>query len=658
MIKIQNSAISWRDKTPYSTAFEDYYFNSDGGIEETVHVFVTPSDAATKYAKSQSHLSINETGFGTGLNFYCTLAAIAKACQLERNKPVYFFSSELFPLSIADFKQASSLFLQFSAITEQICQQYPPAIKGYHRFILNRGGIYLTLLFDDSVSAYQQTDHCADIWFLDGFSPAKNSAMWRPELFQQIARSSKVNTTTLATFTSAGFVRRALQEVGFSITKQPGLGKKREIVSALYTDQQPPIGLNKVWFKCAAAANPVEHVAIIGAGLAGCTTAEALARRGIRVTLLDSGTDICQQASGNLQGALYAKLPSKPTLSGEFHLTGLEYSLRLLNIYQCFDDKTAQQCGVLQLATNAKEVRQQQDLLTQDAYSNQVVRWVDAQQASQLIGSQTPFNGLFFPRAGWVAPQLFCQKLIVDPLISVQLQSKITRLVQLDDQSWILHSSDGVQLAADTVVVANANSARELAQFADISTKAIRGQVTHAPANQPQTTLKTVVCGAGYISPASDGQYCFGASFDLHHQDLTLKFADQDTNIANLRKVLPELTASLALPSELTGKVAHRCSSPDYLPLVGPAPIYQQTITRYKKLNKDKNWQFPDLATPNYRGLFINTGHGSKGLITCPLSAEYLACTILGHPSPIPRNMANAIHPVRFIVKHLIRRTI
>ncbi|MEH6444195.1 MAG: bifunctional tRNA (5-methylaminomethyl-2-thiouridine)(34)-methyltransferase MnmD/FAD-dependent 5-carboxymethylaminomethyl-2-thiouridine(34) oxidoreductase MnmC [Oceanospirillaceae bacterium] len=664
---IQNSAILWKDNTPFSQQFEDYYYNSDGGIDETLHVFVNPNNIVDRYcSQTDNYFCINETGFGTGLNFYCTVAAIQQVSSLVLSKPLYFFSSELFPLSVDDFKKSVTNFVQFKHITDQICAQYPPPIKGFHRIILNEGSVYLTLMFDDSLSAFKQCQHVTQAWYLDGFSPAKNSDMWQPALFEQLARLSETNRTTLATFTSAGFVRRALQETGFEISKHNGFGKKREMISGLFTQKNAAHSIAKPWFNLPndsviphhqTPTNAIKHVAIIGAGLAGCTSAEALARRGIKVTIFDAANDICAHASGNIQGALYAKLPSKPTVSGELHLTGMEYSLRLLEIYQCFDNNIAQQCGLLQLATNEKEAAQQQDLLTQNYYHNSVVYWVDAEQASLLAGTKTPFSGLFFPRSGWVAPKNFCQKIISSNSISLMLNTEISELTQLPDNRWQLSTANSQEFTFDAVIVANANSAKQFAQLHELSTKAIRGQVTHCEA-QAENDLKTVVCGAGYISPAIKKQFCFGASFDLHNLDSQLKHLDQQTNINNLKKVLPQFAAKLTFTEQLQGKVAQRCSSPDYLPLVGPAPIHQQFIEKYAKLRKDKNWRFENSPAPNYHGLFINTGHGAKGLITCPLSAEYLACLIAKQPSPLPTQLSNALHPARFVIKQLIRRAI
>lgn len=69
-----------------------------------------------------------------------------------------------------------------------------------------------------------------DAWFLDGFAPAKNPDMWTQDLFSAMARLARPGGT-LATFTSAGFVRRGLQEAGFTMRKSKGFGRKREMLT-------------------------------------------------------------------------------------------------------------------------------------------------------------------------------------------------------------------------------------------------------------------------------------------------------------------------------------------------------------------------------------------------------------------------------------------
>ena len=52
--------------------------------------------------------------------------------------------------------------------------------------------------------------------------------MWSPHLFSAMARLARPGAT-LATFTSAGFVRRGLQ-AGFTMRKTKGFGRKRDML--------------------------------------------------------------------------------------------------------------------------------------------------------------------------------------------------------------------------------------------------------------------------------------------------------------------------------------------------------------------------------------------------------------------------------------------
>ena len=72
----------------------------------------------------------------------------------------------------------------------------------------------------------------ADAWYLDGFSPAKNPEWWGPDLMRQVALHTEKGGS-IATYTAAGFVRRGLQEAGFSVTRVAGYGRKRHMTKAI-----------------------------------------------------------------------------------------------------------------------------------------------------------------------------------------------------------------------------------------------------------------------------------------------------------------------------------------------------------------------------------------------------------------------------------------
>lgn len=234
---IQFANIQWNESinfkyTPYSLDFNDVYFNSVNGLQETEYVFIEHNQLKARFKSlDQATFTIIETGFGTGLNFLAVashwLALAPHSAQL------HYISTEKYPLKLADLIRAQNSWPQFSLIASELTQNYANLKAGNNIFNLAEGRIQLSLQVDDVLNVLTKTTSIADAWLLDGFAPAKNADMWSSELFTHIARLSKTGST-FATFTSAGAVRRGLQAVGFDVKKQAGFGKKREMLNGVF----------------------------------------------------------------------------------------------------------------------------------------------------------------------------------------------------------------------------------------------------------------------------------------------------------------------------------------------------------------------------------------------------------------------------------------
>jgi tRNA U34 5-methylaminomethyl-2-thiouridine-forming methyltransferase MnmC len=91
-------------------------------------------------------------------------------------------------------------------------------------------GIHVRLIIGDARVSLPTWDGQADAWFLDGFSPAKNPELWTPGLLAEVARHTTPGGT-LATYSAAGAVRRALAEAGFAVARGPGFARKRHMTT-------------------------------------------------------------------------------------------------------------------------------------------------------------------------------------------------------------------------------------------------------------------------------------------------------------------------------------------------------------------------------------------------------------------------------------------
>ncbi|NWD91790.1 FAD-dependent oxidoreductase, partial [Pseudomonas sp. K5002] len=154
------------------------------------------------------------------------------------------------------------------------------------------------------------------------------------------------------------------------------------------------------------------------------------------------------------------------------------------------------------------------------------------------------------------------------------------------------------------------------------------------------------------------GEHTLGASFDFKSDDLTPTVAEHAGNLQMLREIsldlLQRLGADSLAPEQLEGRAAFRCTSPDYLPIVGPLAQREAFDHTYAALGKDAR-QVPDAPCPWLHGVYINSGHGSRGLVTAPLCAELLAAWLDNEPLPLPRSVSEACHPNRFALRALIR---
>jgi tRNA 5-methylaminomethyl-2-thiouridine biosynthesis bifunctional protein len=235
---MQFANIEWRTDNngtnlPYSLDFNDVYFNTENGLQETEHVFIAHNQLENRFKSlKNNHFTIIETGFGTGLNFLAVSDLWLKLAP--KMATLHYIGIEKTPLSLADLTRAHALWPQFAAISDALKIPYLNLIKGTNHFSMAAGRIDISLQADDIALVLPQLTKQADAWLLDGFAPAKNADMWSGAVFAQIARLSKANTT-FATFTSAGQVRRGLQAVGFVVQKNAGFGKKREMLSGVYT---------------------------------------------------------------------------------------------------------------------------------------------------------------------------------------------------------------------------------------------------------------------------------------------------------------------------------------------------------------------------------------------------------------------------------------
>tara|TARA_R110002167_G_scaffold108523_4_gene277112 strand:- start:9145 stop:11160 length:2016 start_codon:yes stop_codon:yes gene_type:complete len=657
------------DGSPYSHQFNDIYFDTNQGTSQSECVFIDGNNISARLAKHPEDFVIAETGFGTGLNFLLTLAVFhrLKQCQNQHDtgnsttSKLHFISVEKYPLSKVQLTESLKALPQLTFFSQQLIEQYPETPANNITLSFLDGSVTLQLIFDDatqglaSLNSKEKPHNQAlvDAWFLDGFSPEKNPEMWHAGLFQQVARLSK-EQATLTTFTVAGKVRRQLIAVGFRVEKRQAVGKKNELLSAVF-QQNPNSG--KGYQQRAIIAKP-QHVSIIGGGIASACAAYALTKSGVKVTVYCQDFSVAQGASSNNIGAIYPLIHQQADDISLFYQRAFEQAVDYYKAIQeqgfNFDHDW---CGLLEISYKPALELRQQHIANSAVWPKSLVKSIDKVQASHHASIRLNNGGLFFPQAGWVAPAQLVKQIFKAAESSNRLRietgCKVDKISQQSDGKWLLHSSKKDYLT-DVLIYCGGAQGIPLNMIKQLPLTSVRGQVSSMASNEKIAKLSTVICHKGYLTPANNNLHCIGATFKKNSFDSDSKPEEDQFNLDMIEKCLPGLT-QWQNSDVISSKARLRCMTPDHMPMVGAMPDIEAHKAQYQHLSKDKRWRYNQQA-PMIKNLYMMTGLGARGLCTAPLLADVLTADICGTPYPLDNEQLFNLAPNRFVIRDIIRR--
>lgn len=644
--------------TPVSRDFDDVYFSNDNGLEETRYVFLGGNQLAERFpAHDRPLFVVAESGFGTGLNFLTLWQAFAAFrhahpdATLER---LHFISFEKFPLTREDLTLAHQRWPELAPWATKLQAQWPLPLAGCHRLLLDDGRVTLDLWFGDINELTGKLDDSlnqkVDAWFLDGFAPAKNPDMWTPTLFNAMARLARPGGT-LATFTSAGFVRRGLQDAGFTMRKCKGFGRKREMLCGVM-EQDLAHSSSAPWF--ARTGTDKREAAIIGGGIASALLSLALLRRGWQVTLYCADDKPAQGASGNRQGALYPLLSKHDAAINLFFPGAFTFARRLYDALPV--DFDHDWCGVTQLAWDEKSQQKITQMLSLELPEALAVG-VDAERVWQTTGVETGCGGIQYPAGGWLCPaQLTAAVLEYAATLGLRTRYQQTLAsLSRQTQSWQLRFSGGETAEHQAVVLANGHRINRFDQTGSLPVYSVGGQVSHIPTTSALSALRQVLCYDGYLTPHNpqNQQHCIGASYHRGSEETEYREGDQQQNRQRLIDCFPNAVWAKEVDvGDNAARCGVRCATRDHMPMVGNVPDYDATLEQYAHLAVCKE-SVPD--APVYPALFMLGALGSRGLCSAPLCAEILAAQMSNEPIPMDAETLAALNPNRLWVRKLLK---
>jgi tRNA 5-methylaminomethyl-2-thiouridine biosynthesis bifunctional protein len=679
-ITFSPAKLSWdENNNPYSNDYQDIYHAKNDALAESSYIFLEGNALELRWqALKDEKFIIGECGFGAGLNFLNTCRLWCKS--VTSNSTLYYLAADLHPFKKEDLIKFYKNYPELNIYADDLLKLYPPLYPGIHTRNLYFGSkrVVLSLLFGDARELFSQIWQSkgfrVDAWYLDGFAPASNSNMWDENLCSVLSALSK-NGTTLSTYSAAGLIKEALRKNNYKVERKKGFANKRHMLTAKYQhptnektieninkqkiDKQQIDKQQKAWFQLPAPEHNPDHknktAIIIGAGLAGCSTAYELARTGWQVTLIEREAKIANKASGNARGIVYCKLSNSSGPSADYYLHSYAYAIQHYQQLAEQHDIAWHPCGLLQIAYDEREQNRQKNVLKKQS-ADSFFAALDAQQASEAAAIKIERNALFFPDSGFVNPLSLCEAYTQNARISCLTDTEALTL-HFGNGTWHVESSTGTSYQSSVVIIANSYDALNFEQSSHYPLVHNFGQIDEYPATVVSRDLSCVVCAKSYILPANaESQFIGGVSKaeEIMPNDMS-NIAEE--NIELSKTISTQLAESFKKIQCISHRTGMRCSSPDYLPVVGPVENKNRCLEIYKTLRRNARKQLTD--APEYEpGLFINVGHGSHGLSSTPVSASYLAGLINNTPLHMTNANLNCLHPIRYLISDLKKQLV
>lgn len=352
------------------------------------------------------------------------------------------------------------------------------------------------------------------------------------------------------------------------------------------------------------------RVAIVGAGVMGCTTALSLAARGVDVTLLERsvpGAEASSAAAGILgaQAELHRRADDVATFVAARAAWG-PWARELRE--HTGIDVGHRVSGVLRVArTGDERAALAEEVAWQTARSLRA-SLLDGAAARQIEPELSPdvVAAAHFPEDAQVDPPALLRALMAaaarSSFVTVRAGATVERLVVESDRC-VGVMLDGAPFRADAVVLAAGSWSSLVAGLpADMpAVRPVRGQIVLLDERPPRA--RTIVFGGDcYVVPRGDGRVLCGST--MEHAGFRKEVTAQGlhTILSGAIACVPSLAAA-----QFAGAWSNfRPHAAGDRPLIGPSPM---------------------------AGLFLATGHYRNGILLSKVTADAVARVVVG-PAP------------------------
>ena len=198
--------------------WNENYHSTHGAIQESKHVFLKQGLKVLPL----SEVAILEIGFGTGLNCFLTFLEAE-----EKNVSVNYVGVEAYPVTENEYSK-------LNYVTELKATEKQAVFDKMHTCSWEEkqevsSGFFLTKR--EQFFKNIEDVNCFNLIYFDAFGAEHQPELWTVAIFKKMYEALKLNGI-LVTYSAKGSVRRAMQEVGFTVERLEGPPGKREMLRA------------------------------------------------------------------------------------------------------------------------------------------------------------------------------------------------------------------------------------------------------------------------------------------------------------------------------------------------------------------------------------------------------------------------------------------
>ena len=397
---------------------------------------------------------------------------------------------------------------------------------------------------------------------------------------------------------------------------------------------------------------------IVGAGLAGCAMAWALAEQGRASIVFERHLAPAMEASGNPGGLFHGIVNPQDGAHARFNRAAALEAQRAVAIALTQHGVQGSDQGLLRLEHGSDDAawREMQATLARMGLPARYVQALSAREASAHAGLTLPGCAWWYPGGGWVQPGGLARSFLerAGDRSSMRAGCAVQSLTQ-DAGLWQLRDGCGAILAeSDVVVLANAGDALRLLRPWTPTSQSdawpllqVRGQISTLPsaALGGRDLPRVPITGAGYLLPDVDGLAIFGATSQVGDDDPTVRHSDHQHNLDQLSRLAG--IAPIIDSAALGGRTGWRWTTDDRLPVLGGVPDFA-CAARTQRMDQPAQ-------VPRLHGLYACTALGSRGITWSALAAQVVAASIARAPIPIEASLLDSVDAARWVVRAATR---